>query len=352
MRFLPETLHCPLIPAAPKGQTAAMARVFLTRTMPGRAALMLAEAGHTVLTWPGELPPLAVELAAALTTADAALTTVVDFVAPAMLSRSPRLKVIANMAVGYDNVDPATAAGLGIWVTNTPGVLAETTADMAWALLMSAARNVALSDRETRAGAWRTWSPTGYLGVDVFGATLGIVGLGEIGQAVARRARGFNMPILYHSRTRKPELEESLGLVYRDLPALLAESDFVSLHTPLTPETRHLIGSAQLAAMKSSAILVNTARGGIVDQEALIAALRSGAIAGAGLDVTTPEPLPLESPLYAFPNVVITPHIASASLATRSRMAEMAAANILAVLAGKAPINPVNRPQLPRALDT
>ena len=329
-----------------------MARIFLTREMPGDAARALAQAGHTVVTWPGALPPPAVDLAAALATADAALTTVVDAISPEMLAAAARLKIVANMAVGYDNIDPAIAAGLGIWVTNTPGVLAETTADMAWALLMAAARNVARSDRETRAGAWQTWSPTGYLGVDVFGATLGVIGLGEIGEAVARRAVGFKMRVLYHSRTRKPALEADLGLHHRQLPDLLAESDFVTVHTPLTPETRQLIGAAEFSAMKPSAILVNTARGGVIDQDALIEALRAKAIAGAALDVTTPEPLPLGSPLYTFPNVIITPHIASASFATRSRMAAMAAANILAVLSGGPPINPVNRPSPPRALDT
>lgn len=325
-----------------------MGHVFITRTVPGRAVDLLIAAGHSVEVWPGELPPPPGDLAAKLAGADAAFTTVVDFISPEMLAAAPRLAITANMAVGYDNVDPAAAAELGIWVTNTPGVLAETTADMAWALLMAAARNVVASDRDTRAGGWQTWSPTGFLGVDVFGATLGIVGLGEIGEAVARRATGFKMRILYHSRTRKPALEADLGLQYRTLPDLLAESDFVSLHTPLTSDTRHLMSAPRFAAMKPSAILVNTSRGGVVDQDALVEAIRSGAIAGAALDVTTPEPLPLDHPLYSFPNVIITPHIASASLATRSRMAEMAAGNIIAVLAGNPPINPVNRPPDPR----
>jgi glyoxylate reductase len=325
-----------------------MGHVFITRAVPGRAVELLTAAGHSVESWPGDLPPPPETLAAKLARADAAFTTVVDFVSTDMLAAAPRLKIVANMAVGYDNVDPAAAAELGIWVTNTPGVLAETTADMAWALLMAAARNVVASDRDTRAGGWQTWSPTGFLGVDVFGATLGIVGLGEIGEAVARRATGFKMRVLYQSRTRKPALEADLGLEYRALPDLLAEADFVSLHTPLTPATRHLMGAGQFAAMKPSAILVNTSRGGVVDQDALIEALRSGSIAGAALDVTTPEPLPLDSPLYAFPNVVITPHIASASLATRSRMAEMAAENIIAVLEGTPPFHPVNHPPNPR----
>lgn len=325
-----------------------MGHVFITRAVPGRAVELLSAAGHAVEVWPGELPPPAEVLAERLAVADAGFTTVVDFISPTMLEAAPRLRIIANMAVGYDNVDPAAAGELGIWVTNTPGVLAETTADMAWALLMAAARNVVASDRDTRAGGWKTWSPTGFLGVDVFGATLGIVGLGEIGEAVARRATGFKMRILYHSRTRKPVLEADLGLQYRSLTDLLAESDFVSLHTPLTAETGQLMSAAQFEAMKPSAILVNTSRGGVVDQDALVDALRSGAIAGAALDVTTPEPLPLDHPLYSFPNVVITPHIASASLATRSRMAEMAAENIIAVFAGNPPIHPVNRPRNPR----
>lgn len=330
-----------------------MGHVFITRAIPGNAVAQLEAAGHTVEVWPGELPPPPEALAAALARSDAVMTMVVDRMTPAMLAAAPRLRIVANMAVGYDNVDPAAAAEAGVWVTNTPGVLAETTADLAFALLLAAARRVVEADRDTRAGGWKTWSPTAFLGTDLFGATLGIVGLGEIGEAVARRARGFRMRILYHSRTRKPALEADLGLEFRDLHSLLADSDFVSLHTPLTPQTRHLLGPAAFAAMKPGAILVNTARGGIVDQDALVEALRSGSLGGAALDVTDPEPLPPSHPLYSFPNVIITPHIGSASRATRARMAEMAAANILAVLAGSEPPNPVNRPPHPRSqLDT
>ncbi|PFG75376.1 2-hydroxyacid dehydrogenase [Tepidiforma thermophila] len=325
-----------------------MGHVFITRAIPGTAVAQLEAAGHTVEVWPGELPPPPDALAAALARSDAAMTMVVDRITPAMLAGAPRLRIVANMAVGYDNIDPAAAAEAGVWVTNTPGVLAETTADLAFALLLAAARRVVEADRDTRAGGWKTWSPTAFLGTDLFGATLGIVGLGEIGEAVARRARGFRMRILYHSRTRKPALEADLGLEFCDLHSLLAGSDFVSLHTPLTPETRHLLGPAAFAAMKPGAILVNTARGGIVDQDALVEALRSGRLGGAALDVTEPEPLPLTHPLYSFPNVIITPHIGSASRATRARMAEMAAANILAVLEGREPPNPVNRPPRPR----
>ena len=320
-----------------------MARVFVTREMPGHAVALLGEVGHEVDVWSDPLPPPPDVLAKKLASADGALTTVVDRISPEMLDGARSLRVVSNMAVGYDNIDPAEAAKRGVWVTNTPGVLAETTADMAFALLMAAARNVVASDRDTRAGGWKTWSPTGFLGQDVFGATLGIVGLGEIGQAMARRARGFDMHVLYAGRTRKPESEARLTCEFVSLDDLLSRSDFVSLHVPLNAETRAMIGARELRQMKPSALLVNTSRGSVVDQQELIAALRAGTIAGAALDVTDPEPLPLDNPLYGFPNVIITPHIASASLATRSNMADMAAANIVEVLAGRPPINPVHR---------
>ena len=325
-----------------------MSRVFISREIPGHAPELLHAAGHDVDIWPESRPATRDELAAALANADAALTMVTDHIDAELLAASPRLRIIANLAVGYDNVDPAVAAEAGVWLTNTPGVLAETTADFAFALLLAAARHVVASDRDTRAGGWTTWSPTAFLGQDIHGATLGIVGMGEIGEAMARRAAGFDMRVLYASRTRKPQLESRYGYEWTTLDELLQQSDFVSLHTPLTPETRHLIGARELSLMKPTAILINTARGQVIDQDALVTALRSGRIAGAALDVTDPEPLPLDSPLYALSNVIITPHIASASLATRSRMAEMAVANILAVLAGKEPPNAVNRPQHPR----
>jgi glyoxylate reductase len=326
-----------------------MARVFVTRNVPGPALQMLADAGHTIDLWPDELPPPPPVLAQRLASADAALTLLTDRIDAALLDACPRLKVVANMAVGYDNVDPAVAARAGVWLTNTPGVLAETTADLAFALLLASARRVVESDRDTRAGGWKTWSPTGFLGYDVHGATLGIVGLGEIGEAMARRARGFSMRILYTNRSPRPSVEESLQAQRRALDDLLRESDFVSLHVPLTEETRRMMGKREFQLMKSSAILVNTARGGVVDQDALVDALRSGALAGAALDVTDPEPLPLSHPLFSLPTVIITPHIASASIATRSRMAGMAAENIIAVLSGREPPNPVNRPESPRA---
>lgn len=325
-----------------------MAKVFITRSVPGRPVDLLEQAGHQVEVWPGELPPSRDVLANRLESAAALLTMVTDGIDADLMAAAPGLRIIANMAVGYDNVSPSDANEAGIWLTNTPGVLAETTADLAFALLMDAARNLTASDRDTRAGGWKTWSPTAFLGQDVYRATLGIVGLGEIGEAMARRARGFSMRILYASRTRKPAVESNLGLEWRSFEEVLASSDFVSLHVPLTPETRHLISHRELALMKPGAILVNTTRGAVVDQDALVASLRSGHLGGAALDVTDPEPLPLDHPLFALPNAVITPHIGSASLATRAKMAEMAALNIIEVLAGRMPLNPVNEPSKPR----
>jgi glyoxylate reductase len=325
-----------------------MAHIFVTRTIPGAAPALLAAAGHTVEVFPEPRPPLPAELAAALARSQAALTMVTDRIDGAMLDAAPSLRVIANLAVGYDNVDPEVAAAAGVWLTNTPGVLADTTADFAFALLLAAARNVALADRDTRAGGWTTWSPTAFLGTDVHGATLGIIGMGEIGQAMARRAAGFSMRVLYNQRHHDPDFDARHGYTFASLPELLEASDFVSLHTPLTPQTRGLMSVLEFAQMKPTAILINTARGLVVDQPALIEALREGQIAGAALDVTDPEPLPLANALYSLPNVIITPHIASASLATRSRMAHMAATNILAALGGEAPPNAVNRPPDPR----
>ncbi len=325
-----------------------MGRVFVSRQLPGNAVAMLEAAGHEIDVWRGDLPPPAEVLAARLESADALLALLTDRVDRDLLVRSPRLRIVANMAVGYDNIDPAMAARAGVWVTNTPGVLAETTADFAFALLLDVARRVTESANSARAGEWRTWSPTGFLGADVHGATLGIIGAGEIGRAVARRGLGFGMRVIYAGRPGGAAKFEPPGMEQVSLDDLLPRSNFVSLHVPLTDSTRRLIGPREFALMKRTAILVNTARGGIVDQDALVAALRNGEIAGAALDVTDPEPLPPDHPLYGFPNVVVTPHIASASVATRSRMAEMAAANIIAALEGAEPPNAVNRPRNPR----
>jgi lactate dehydrogenase-like 2-hydroxyacid dehydrogenase len=259
-----------------------------------------------------------------------------------LLDAAPRLRVISQMAVGVDNIDVPACTRRGIPVGNTPGVLTETTADLTWALLLAAARRVVEGVDYVRAGQWLTWSPTALLGPDVHGATLGIVGFGRIGQAVARRARGFDMRILYASRQRKPDAEQSLGASYADLDTLLAQSDFVSLHTSLTSETYHLIDAAALAKMKRTAVLINAARGGVVDHDALVEALRTGEIACAALDVTEPEPLPADHLLVHLPNCIVVPHIASASVATRNKMATMAAENLMAGLRGEALPNCVN----------
>ena len=252
------------------------------------------------------------------------------------------LKVISQMAVGYDNIDVAAASARRIPIGNTPGVLTDTTADLAFALLMAAARRLGEGERYVRTRQWQTWSPNLMLGTEVTGATLGLVGFGRIGQAVARRARAFEMRVLTASRTRRPELESALGVEYTDFDSLLAQSDFVSIHVPLNPETRHLFGETQFKRMKPDAILINTARGPVVDQAALYRALKSGAIAYAALDVTDPEPIPPDDPLLALDNVIIVPHVGSATVQTRGKMATMAAENLIAGLKGERLPNCVN----------
>jgi lactate dehydrogenase-like 2-hydroxyacid dehydrogenase len=258
-----------------------------------------------------------------------------------VIAAAPRLRIVAVAAVGYNIVDVAAATRRGILVTNTPGVLTDTTADMAWALMLGVARRVPESDRFVRAGKWTGVYWSQLMGTDVHGATLGIIGLGRIGQAIARRAQGFSMRVLYHKRTRDPEAERSVGAEYRSKAELLRESDFVVLSIPLTPETRHIIGAAELARMKPTAFLVNVARGPVVDEAALVDALRAGRIAGAGIDVFEEEPK-IHPGLLELENVALTPHIGSASGATRRRMATRAAENCVAALRGERPPNLVN----------
>ena len=265
-----------------------------------------------------------------------------DCISAAVIAAAPELSVIANVAVGYDNIDLAAATERGILVTNTPGVLTETTADFTWALVMASARRVVEADRFLREGHWKQWQIDLLCGHDVHGRTLGIVGFGRIGQAVAARARGFGMRVLYCSRRSvTPDIERRLAAEHVPLDALLRESDIVSLHVPLTPETRHLIGEPELAAMKEHAILVNTSRGPVVDGAALARALAERRIAGAGLDVFEREPI-VDRALTGLDNVVLAPHIASASVATRRRMCVMAAENAVTALSGKRPPNLVN----------
>jgi glyoxylate reductase len=301
----------------------AMGRIFVTRALPFDALDRLA-AEHELDVWEGDLPPSPEAMRERLARADGLLSLVTDPVDAELLAACPDLKAIANMAVGTDNIDLEAAAERGIPVGNTPDVLTDATADLAFALLLALARRIPEGAAQVREGRWRTWEPAAGLGADLAGATLGIVGRGRIGDAVARRAEGFGMEVLASSRRSGVPLDE-----------LLERADFVSLHCPLTPATRHLIGPDALRRMKPSARLVNTARGGVVDQAALRDALVAGEIAGAALDVTDPEPLPPDDPLLDAPNLLVVPHVGSATVRTRERMAEMAVENLLAALAGR-----------------
>ena len=273
---------------------------------------------------------------------DGLLCMITDAVDAELLARAPRLKMIANMGVGYNNIDVAAATRRGIPVSNTPGVLTDATADLAFTLILAVARRVVEGDRRVRDGKFNLWAPFLFLGREVSGKTLGIVGFGRIGRAVARRAGGFNMRVLYHSRNRlTPAEEKESSAEYTGLEALLAEADFVSLHVPLSEETRHLIGATELSRMKPTAYLINTARGPVVDEKALLAALQQGVIAGAGLDVYENEPA-LTPGLAEQANVVLLPHVGSATLETRTGMAAMAARNLIAGLSGQRPPNLVN----------
>lgn len=284
-------------------------------------------------------------LAEHLPEAAALFTLLVDPITEDILARAPNLKVVSQMAVGVDNVDVEACTRRGIRVGHTPGVLTAATADLTWGLLLAVARRIPEAQSDARTGRWTTWNPTGWLGADLGGATLGIVGMGKIGTAVARRASGFELNLLFTNRSPLPEIEEELGAQQVPFDELLEESDFVSLHVPLTEETHHLIDAPALRKMKSTAILINAARGPVVDTAALLHALREGLIAAAGLDVTDPEPLPQEHPLYTLSNCVITPHIGSASHNTRRRMAEIACLNVLAGLEGRELVHSVNSEQ-------
>ena len=310
-----------------------MAHCFVTRELPGPAVDRLRAAGHTVEVWAQPMPPDRDALARGVADADGLLSLLTDRIDAALIAGAPRLRAIANYAVGYDNIDLAAAARRGIVVGNTPDVLTDATADLAFALLMTAARRLPEAISDAAEGQWTTWEPGRWLGHEVFGATLGIIGMGRIGRAMARRATGFAMTVLHTGRDGGVPLAE-----------LLARSDFVSLHCPLTDETRHLIDAAALEAMKPTAILINTARGPIVDQAALIGALHAGQIAGAALDVTDPEPPPAHDPVYATPHLIVAPHIGSATRVARERMAELAVGNLLAALAGEPMPHPVALP--------
>ena len=287
-----------------------------------------------IFTGPPEATELSPKLEEHLPEAQGLLTILNIPVSEEVLDRAPNLKVVSNMAVGYDNIDVKACTRRGIPVGNTPGVLTEGTADLSMALLLAAARRLPEATRDACEGHWTTWSPTGWLGADLDGATFGIVGMGKIGTAVARRARAFGVKLVYTNRSPRPEVEDELGAIRLPLEQLLAESDFISLHVPLTPKTEGLINAEALQTMKPTAILVNAARGPVVVSDDLLQALREGWIAAAALDVTDPEPLPPSDPLYDQPNCIITPHIGSATKNTRRRMAELACDNLLAGLEG------------------
>ena len=311
------------------------AKVFVTRRRVPDAIAFL-EDRFDVEVWEENTPPPRSVVLQKVTECHGMLTEADDVIDEEVLEAATTLKVVANRAVGTDNFDIPAATKSGIALTNTPGVLQESCADFTFALILAAARRVVYGDRRIHAGEWRVFDQVPYLGLDVHHKTLGIVGLGQIGTAVARRARGFEMQVLYHSRTRKPDAEERYGVEWtEDLDDLLARSDFVSVHVPLGPATRHIIGKRQLEQMKPEAILVNTSRGPMVDATALYEAVAGGQIAGAALDVMDPEPIPLDDPLLSLPNVVLTPHISSASAATFREMGMLAAKNIVAALTGE-----------------
>jgi len=317
-------------------------KVYVTRILP-KEAMDRIQSNCDATIWDGELPPPRDVLLKNVADVEGLLSLLTDKVDAELMDKAPKLKVVSNYAVGFDYVDIPEATKRGIIVGNTPGVLTDTTADFAFTLIMSAARRVAEGDRYVRAGKWKTWGPMLLLGQDVYGSTLGIVGLGRIGAAMARRAKGFNMRLLYYDVIRQKQYEDELGIEYAPLDKVLAESDFITIHTNLTPETHHLIGAKQFEKMKRTCILVNTSRGPIVDNMALYEALRTGKILYAGLDVTEPEPLPSNHPLLTLDNVIIAPHIASASVVTRTKMGLIAADNLIAGLKGQlgpAPVNP------------
>jgi len=317
-------------------------KVFVTREMPDRG-LRIIEERFDAEVWRDYAPPPKETIIEKAAKVDALATLLSDKIDAEVFDAAPKLKIVAQMAVGFDNVDVKEATKRGIYVTNTPGVLTETTADFAWALLMAVARRIVESDKYVRTGQWKvSWHPMMMQGRDVYGATLGIVGLGRIGCAIAKRAKGFNMNVLYYDVIRRPDFEKEYNIQFTDLDTLFQKADFVTVNVPLTKETHHLVDEKKLRMMKNTAYLINNARGPIVDEKALCKALKEGWIAGAALDVFEQEPTPMQNPLLKLDNVVVAPHISSASYETRSKMAEMVAENLIAFFEGKTPPNLVN----------
>jgi len=318
------------------------AKVYITRKLPDEVVERLEEHFH-VSMWEDEDTAVPYEiLKEEIKEADGLFSTVTETIDENLLEQAEKLKVISTMAVGYNNIDIAAATKRNIMVAHTPGVLTETTADLTFALLMAASRRLIEASDYLRSGQWKTWSPLLLTGQDIYGATMGIIGFGNIGQALARRTKGFNMNVLYYNRSRKEEAEKELGAVFTDMETLLKESDFVCILTPLTEETKHLIDEKELGLMKKTAILINTARGEVVNEAALYTALKNGQILAAGLDVFQQEPISLDHPLLTLSNVVALPHIGSASVKTRLAMAHLAAKQLIEGLQGKIPQHPVN----------
>jgi glyoxylate reductase len=314
----------------------------VTRKVPEQALEILRSVA-TVSVWDREdVPPPREVILRELAEADGVFSLLTDRIDAEVMAAAPRLKVISNFAVGFDNVDIPAATKRGIVVTHTPDVLTETVADFTVCLMLAAARRLVEADRYTRDGKWKTWEPLLLAGQDIHHATLGLIGLGRIGAAVARRAQGFGMRVVYYDVVPREDLERSLGITHRSLDDVLRDSDVISVHVPLSEQTRHLIGRAQFALMKNTAVFVNTSRGPVVDQAALTQALASRRIFAAGIDVFEQEPVSPDDPLLKLDNVIVVPHIASASIPTRIRMATLAAENLVAVLQGKRPPNPVN----------
>lgn len=311
-------------------------RVYVTRRIP-EAGLSKIVAACDTEVWPEQMPPPYDVIRQKITDCDGLVSLLTDRIDGELLDAAPKLKVVSNFAVGFNNIDVPTATARGICVGNTPGALTDATADLAFALMIAAARRVVESAVDARNGQWKTWEPLGYLGVDLVGKTVGIVGMGRIGYAMAKRCRGgWDMNVLYHDEVPNAKAEADLGAKRVDLETLLRESDFVSVHASLTPSSKGLFGARQFAMMKKNAVFVNSARGPLVDQAALVHALKNGTIFAAGLDVTDPEPPDPNDPILHLPNCVVVPHIASATHTTRNGMAEICADNLIAGVTGQA----------------
>jgi glyoxylate reductase len=317
-------------------------KVYVTRELPDRG-LNVIKNRFDAEVWPEYAPPPKKTIIEKAKNVDALATLLSDKIDVEVFDAAPKLKIVSQLAVGFDNIDIPEATKRGIYVTNTPEVLTDTTADFSWALLMAVARRVAEADKYVRVGKWKVgWHPSMIQGRDVYGATIGIVGAGRIGYAMAKRATGFDMKILFYDVIPRPEIEKDFEAKKVDLNTLFKESDFVSIHVPLTKETHHLVNAERLSIMKKTAYLINNSRGPVVDEKALIDALQRNEIGGAGLDVFEQEPISMDNPLLKFENVVLAPHISSASYETRSKMAEMVADNLVAFFEGKKPPNLLN----------